>query len=287
MSDNLRPMLYRRALRSACGGSLRRHDRCVLAGKHCESGDVIVKDALLDDPRPGDVIVTPATGAYGFAMAPTTTASACAGRLLSRRRRARGRAARELRGADGARCPLNPSGRSARPRERSGRRSPSCWASAPGRSSASTAARRLISGVLTRTRGNFEEIIDGAELIVEVMAGSSQRANICWRRCGPARMWSAPTSSYCLSTAEELFGVAREHGVRLRFEAAVAAPVPVVRLLEESLAATPIERIHGIVNGTTNFILSEMPRAAPTRRRSPRLSAWAMRGGSQRRRQRS
>ena len=41
----------------------------MLAGKHCESGDVIVRDALLDDPRPGDVIVTPATGAYGYAMA--------------------------------------------------------------------------------------------------------------------------------------------------------------------------------------------------------------------------
>ncbi|HTA05046.1 MAG TPA: diaminopimelate decarboxylase, partial [Solirubrobacteraceae bacterium] len=42
---------------------------CELAGKHCESGDVIVRETLLDDPRPGDVIVTPATGAYGYAMA--------------------------------------------------------------------------------------------------------------------------------------------------------------------------------------------------------------------------
>jgi diaminopimelate decarboxylase len=41
----------------------------VLAGKHCESGDVILRNALLADPRPGDVIVTPATGAYGHAMA--------------------------------------------------------------------------------------------------------------------------------------------------------------------------------------------------------------------------
>ena len=57
---------------------------------------------------------------------------------------------------------------------------------------------------------------------------------------------------------EELFETARKHDVRLRFEAAVAGAVPVVRVLEESLSATPIERIHGIVNGTTNFILSEM-----------------------------
>jgi homoserine dehydrogenase len=61
---------------------------------------------------------------------------------------------------------------------------------------------------------------------------------------------------------EELFETARAHGVRLRFEAAVAGAVPVVRVLEESLAATPIERIHGIVNGTTNFILSEMARGS-------------------------
>jgi diaminopimelate decarboxylase len=69
MSDNMRPMLYgapyEAHVADRFGGSM----SCVLAGKHCESGDVIVRDALLDDPRPGEVIVTPATGAYGFAMA--------------------------------------------------------------------------------------------------------------------------------------------------------------------------------------------------------------------------
>jgi homoserine dehydrogenase len=61
---------------------------------------------------------------------------------------------------------------------------------------------------------------------------------------------------------EELFETARAQDVRLRFEAAVAGAVPVVRVLEESLSATPIERIHGIVNGTTNFILTEMARGS-------------------------
>jgi diaminopimelate decarboxylase len=70
MSDNLRPMLYGSvyqatiADRLAPGGEL-----CHVAGKHCESGDVIVHDAHLHDPRRGDVLVTPATGAYGYAMA--------------------------------------------------------------------------------------------------------------------------------------------------------------------------------------------------------------------------
>jgi diaminopimelate decarboxylase len=72
MSDNLRPMLYgaryeaHAAHLPATGGSA-----CKLVGKHCESGDVIVEDAHLPDPKVGDVIVTPATGGYGFAMANT------------------------------------------------------------------------------------------------------------------------------------------------------------------------------------------------------------------------
>ncbi len=70
MSDNLRPMLYgskyEAAIASrmlATGGEI-----CHLAGKHCESGDVIARDVTLPDPVPGDLIVTPATGAYGYAM---------------------------------------------------------------------------------------------------------------------------------------------------------------------------------------------------------------------------
>ncbi len=69
MSDNLRPMLYGATYEAHVADRLGGSTPCVLAGKHCESGDVIVREALLDDPRPGDVIVTPATGAYGYAMA--------------------------------------------------------------------------------------------------------------------------------------------------------------------------------------------------------------------------
>ncbi|MGO9821671.1 MAG: diaminopimelate decarboxylase [Solirubrobacteraceae bacterium] len=71
MSDNLRPMLYDSRYEAliadrpfAGGGEL-----CQLAGKHCESGDVIVRDVELVEPRAGDVIVTPATGAYGYSLA--------------------------------------------------------------------------------------------------------------------------------------------------------------------------------------------------------------------------
>jgi diaminopimelate decarboxylase len=69
MSDNLRPMLYGSVYEAHVADRVGGSGECVLVGKHCESGDVIVREALLDDPRPGDVIVTPATGAYGYAMA--------------------------------------------------------------------------------------------------------------------------------------------------------------------------------------------------------------------------
>ncbi|HTX45793.1 MAG TPA: diaminopimelate decarboxylase [Solirubrobacteraceae bacterium] len=74
MSDNMRPMLYESEYEAAIADRMLvdgRDDlvRCHVAGKHCESGDVIVRDAMLPDPAPGDVLVTPATGAYGHALA--------------------------------------------------------------------------------------------------------------------------------------------------------------------------------------------------------------------------
>ena len=70
MSDNLRPMLYGAAYAAALVGRIAGDGGvCTVVGKHCESGDVLVRDVRLPDPRPGDVLVTPVTGAYGHAMA--------------------------------------------------------------------------------------------------------------------------------------------------------------------------------------------------------------------------
>jgi diaminopimelate decarboxylase len=70
MSDNLRPMLYGAAYSAALVGRMDgTGGMCTVVGKHCESGDVLVRDVRLPDPRPGDVLVTPVTGAYGHAMA--------------------------------------------------------------------------------------------------------------------------------------------------------------------------------------------------------------------------
>jgi diaminopimelate decarboxylase len=68
MSDNLRPMLYGARYEAEIADRFGGAKLCTIAGKHCESGDILVRDVELDDPRPGDLLVTPATGAYGYAM---------------------------------------------------------------------------------------------------------------------------------------------------------------------------------------------------------------------------
>jgi len=69
MSDNLRPMLYGARYEAEIVDRVGGGTPCRITGKHCESSDVIVRDGDLADPRVGDVIATPVTGAYGHAMA--------------------------------------------------------------------------------------------------------------------------------------------------------------------------------------------------------------------------
>ncbi len=71
MSDNLRPMLYGSVYEAVIADRplAPATERFQIAGKHCESGDVIVREAPLPDPGPGDVLVTPVTGAYGYSLA--------------------------------------------------------------------------------------------------------------------------------------------------------------------------------------------------------------------------
>src|SRR5689334_7221448 len=69
MADNPRPMLYAARYDADIADRFGGETECRIVGMHCESGDILVPDALLDHPRPGDVLVMPATGAYGHAMA--------------------------------------------------------------------------------------------------------------------------------------------------------------------------------------------------------------------------
>jgi diaminopimelate decarboxylase len=71
MSDNIRPMLYGAVYQAllANKGLQQPTESVTVAGKHCESGDILVRDAKLPHPEVGDILVTPATGAYGYVMA--------------------------------------------------------------------------------------------------------------------------------------------------------------------------------------------------------------------------
>ena len=70
MSDNLRPMLYDAVYAAAIADRMDDPgEPCTIVGKHCESGDELVRDASLPDPRPGDVVVIPVSGAYHHSLA--------------------------------------------------------------------------------------------------------------------------------------------------------------------------------------------------------------------------
>src|ERR671932_2467569 len=121
-----------------------------------------------------------------------------------------------------------------------------------------TGLRPEVTGVLTRSRGSFDEILEGADLIVEVMGGLDPARDHVLRAMAAGRHVVTANKQLLSQHGDELYGAAHEHGVQLRFEAAVAGVVPVIRVLQETLAAAHVDRLHGIVNGTTNFILTRM-----------------------------
>jgi homoserine dehydrogenase len=125
---------------------------------------------------------------------------------------------------------------------------------------AATGLRPELTGVLTRSRGDFDDILASSDLIVEVMGGLEPARGYVLAAMAAGKHVVTANKQLLSQHGEELWAAAREHGVQLRYEAAVAGVVPVIRVLNESLGAAHIDRIHGIVNGTTNFILSEMAR---------------------------
>jgi homoserine dehydrogenase len=118
--------------------------------------------------------------------------------------------------------------------------------------------RPELSGVLTRGRGDFADILERSDLIVELMGGLEPAREYVLRAMRAGKHVVSANKQLLSQHGEELWATAREHGVQLRFEGAVAGVVPVIRVLQESLAGARIERVHGIVNGTTNYILTEM-----------------------------
>ena len=124
-----------------------------------------------------------------------------------------------------------------------------------GQIEAITGLRPELRGMLTRSRGDFEEILGGSKLVVELMGGLDPARDYVLRAMAAGKHVVTANKQLLSQYGEELWATARERSIQLRFEAAVGGVVPVVRVLQESLAAAHIDRIHGIVNGTTIFIL--------------------------------
>jgi homoserine dehydrogenase len=127
-----------------------------------------------------------------------------------------------------------------------------------------TGLRPELSGIVTRSSGSFEDLLDSSELIVELIGGIDPARDWVLRSIQAGRHVVTANKQLLSRYGEELWDAARTHGVQLRFEGAVAGVVPVIRVIQESLAGASIDRVHGIVNGTTNFILTEMARTGMT-----------------------
>ena len=119
--------------------------------------------------------------------------------------------------------------------------------------------RAAAAGLLT---DSFEELRDDprVSVVAEVMGGiDPTRAYISELLSRGISVVSA-NKQLLARHGEELWGIAERHGAQLRFEASVCAAIPVVKVLRESMLAAGVREVIGIVNGTTNFILTAMTR---------------------------
>src|SRR5438067_9115459 len=118
--------------------------------------------------------------------------------------------------------------------------------------------RPELSGVLTRSRGDFDDILERSDLIVELIGGIEPAREYILRAIKAGKHVVTANKQVLSQHGEEIYEAARASEVQLRFEAAVGGIVPCIRVIHETLAAAHIDRVHGIVNGTTNFILTRM-----------------------------
>ena len=101
-------------------------------------------------------------------------------------------------------------------------------------------------------------LIAGSDLVVELMGGTTTARELVLAALTSGASVVTANKALLATAGPELYQAADSAGVDLLFEAAVAGAVPVVRGVRESLAGDRVERVLGIVNGTTNFILDEM-----------------------------
>jgi homoserine dehydrogenase len=121
--------------------------------------------------------------------------------------------------------------------------------------------RPKVTGVLSSKDGDFDDILAASDIVVELIGGIDPALEYVTRALSEGRHVVTANKQLIAQHGQELVAAAREGGAQLRFEAAVAGAIPVIRVVQESLGAIPIEKVFGIVNGTTNYILTEMTRS--------------------------
>ncbi len=115
----------------------------------------------------------------------------------------------------------------------------------------------LADGVLTRDTHGV--VVDpDVDLVVEVIGGIEPARGLIVSALRAGKPVVTANKELLANVGTELFATADECNVDLLFEAAVAGGIPLVRVLRESLRGEPIRRVMGIVNGTTNYILTKM-----------------------------
>lgn len=117
------------------------------------------------------------------------------------------------------------------------------------------------AGLLT---SDFAEIRDDPSITVvaEVMGGVEPTRGWMLELFAAGKSVVTANKQLLARHGAELFAAAEQHGVQLRFEASVCAAIPVVKVLRESMIASEVNAVLGIVNGTTNFMLTAMAKGA-------------------------
>src|SRR5690606_32262643 len=99
---------------------------------------------------------------------------------------------------------------------------------------------------------------DDVDLVVEVIGGIEPARTLIMTALSAGKSVVTANKALLASHGAELHAAAREAGVDLYYEASVAGGIPLLRPLRESLVGDTVHRVLGIVNGTTNFILTRM-----------------------------
>ena len=120
-------------------------------------------------------------------------------------------------------------------------------------------AKQLTAGRARVTGDAFEVVRDpGVEIVVELIGGYGVAKDLVLAAIANGKHVVTANKALLALHGNEIFAAAQDKGVMVGFEAAVAGGIPIIKALREGLTANRIEWIAGIINGTSNFILSEM-----------------------------